>query len=316
MFGRWRVAPLLVVLLLLAGCTIGRPGAADVRSGQQAAETGHSHPAGTGPHTHGEKAESGASSKAGPLLASSELLVGPNRFVFGLVSTATGAPISDVPEVDLQFFRLNADDTATKVGDAQPVYLGEGLPVGVYVTRATFDKAGRWGAIATIRPQGAAAYSVQMNFEVLADSPVPQVGEAAPPSRNLTSKDVKSLEEIDSGRPPNDMHDLTIEQAVRSGKPTLILFATPGYCETATCGPDLEVAKALQAKHGGDANFVHIETPTSPQAPQVQRPTVVEWGMRTEPWIFLVDAKGVVAERFEGGLTLAEVEPAFEKLLK
>jgi len=124
------------------------------------------------------------------------------------------------------------------------------------------------------------------------------------------------LVDTEDPTPPYEQLRRQLEQAVRSGKPTLILFATPGYCETATCGPDLEVAKALQAKHGGDANFVHIETPTSPQAPQVQRPTVVEWGMRTEPWIFLVDAKGVVAERFEGGLTLAEVEPAFEKLLK
>ena len=42
---------------------------------------------------------------AQPVIASSELAVGQERFVFGLVSTRTGLPIKDVPVVGLQLFK-------------------------------------------------------------------------------------------------------------------------------------------------------------------------------------------------------------------
>lgn len=317
MANRWWVICVVLLVLSLQACSnaASAPSSLDVERTAQA--DGHTHPPGTGPHTHGEEqGESATEVRAKPVLASSELTVGPNRFVFGLVSPRTGAPIMDVPEVGVQFFKVHENHTATKVGDARAVYHSENLPVGVFVTRTKFDQPGDWGAVLTVRPRNGKPYEVQMDFQVLADSPVPRVGESAPPSRNLTKKDVKSLSEIDSGRPPNDMHDLTIAEAVRSGKPTLILFATPGYCETATCGPDLQVAQALKAKYGDRANFIHIETPSNPAAPQAQKPTVEEWHLRTEPWIFLVDREGNIAERFEGGLTLDEVEPAFQRLLR
>lgn len=276
----------------------------------------HTHPPGTGPHTHaGEKAVSAQGVKVKPILAASELVTGPNRFVFGLVHPTTGAPIGDVPEAGVQFFKVHDNGTATKVGDAAAVLHSENLPAGVFVTRTTFDQAGAWGALLTVRPQRAQPYEVQLDFTVAADSSVPRVGEAAPRSKNLTKRDVEDLSEIDSAAPHDDMHDLTIAEAVQSGKPALILFATPGYCETATCGPDLEVAQTLKRKHGDGVNFIHIETPSNPDAPQAQKPTMREWGLKSEPWIFLVDRNGKIADRFEGGLTLAEVEPAFLKLL-
>lgn len=299
-------ALMLCLALLLAACAGGREAAGEAEP--------HAHPPGTGPHTHGEVA-SAREGGVKPVLATSELLTGPGRFVFALVDAKSGAPIGDAPEVLLQFFEVHPNGTATKRGDAAAVYRSEGLPVGVFVTRSSFERAGKWGALLTVRPRGAKPFTVQMDFTVAADSPVPRVGETAPPSDNLTRRDVRDLNEIDSARPHDAMHDLTIKEAVRSGKPTLVLFATPGYCETATCGPDLAVAQTLQEEYAGRANFIHIETPTSERAPQAQAPTVKEWGLRSEPWLFLIGPDGRVAERFEGGLTLDEVRPAFEKLL-
>ncbi|HYO49254.1 MAG TPA: hypothetical protein VEW94_05330 [Chloroflexia bacterium] len=273
---------------------------------------------------------------AQPVLAVSELVVGPNRFVFGLVDSGTGQPIVDVAQVGLQFFKVNADGTATKVGDADVVYQSKNLPAGLYVARTEFKEPGKWGAILNITRQGKEPYGTRMEFDVLADSTVPMVGEPAPPSKNLTKKDVADISEIDSASPPSDMHDLTIAEAVTSGKPTLVLFAAPGFCPSFTCGPSLEVAQALQAKYGDKVNFIHIEAPNDIQnhthtgpvdpnhhqqpghqgvaKPQVE--TAKEWGLKSEPWIFLVDKEGKIADRFEGGLTLEEVEPAFVKLLQ
>jgi hypothetical protein len=48
--------------------------------------------------------------------------------------------------------------------------------------------------------------------------------------------------------------------------------------------------------------------------PQVA--TADEWGLKTEPWLFIVDEDGKLASRFEGGLTIDEVEPAVAALAK
>lgn len=275
-------------------------------------------------------------SVAQPVLAVSELVVGPNRFVFGLLEGNTGLPIVDVAEVGVQFFKVHEDGTATKVGDAEVVYQSKNLPAGLYVARTEFNEAGKWGAIMNIERPGKEAYGVRVDFDVLADGSVPKPGEPAPLSKNLTKRDVASVSEIDSASPPSDMHDLTIAEAVQSGKPTVILFAAPGFCPSFTCGPSLEVVQALKTKYGDKANFIHIESPNTIQThthegpvdpnhrqeeghrgvakPQVK--TTEEWGLKSEPWLFLVDEQGKIADRFEGGLTIDEVEPAFLEVIQ
>src|SRR5207248_9262834 len=149
---------------------------------------------------------------AQPVLASSELAVGQERFVFGVVSSVTGLPVKDVPVVGLQFFKVNDDGTATKINDGTAVYHSENLPAGVFVVRTNFKDPGKWGALFTIRRGGSEPYQVKMDFDVLArgSGSVPMIGDPAPPSVNLTAKDVKNLNEIDSAVPHDDMHDLTI----------------------------------------------------------------------------------------------------------
>jgi hypothetical protein len=269
------------------------------------------------------------------VIANSELVVGENRFVLGLLDTQTGQPINYVPEVGVQFFKVNADETATKIGDGQVVYHSENLPAGLYVSRFTFAEAGNWGVVVTVKPRDAEAYQQRLNFTVVADSSVPLVGEPAPRSKNQTVHDA-AIDEICSAVPHDDMHEMTIADAVTSGKPTVILIAAPGFCPSFTCGPDLEMTQKLKAKYGDKANFVHIEAPNEIQShthtgpvdpnhnqeeghrgvakPQVQ--TAQEWGLKSEPWLFLVDKNGNIADRFEGGLTIQEVEPALVKILE
>ena len=40
-----------------------------------------------------------------------------------------------------------------------------------------------------------------------------------------------------------------------------------------------------------------------------------EWKLQTEPWTFLVGADGRIAERFEGAVSVRELEEAIEALL-
>jgi hypothetical protein len=45
-------------------------------------------------------------------------------------------------------------------------------------------------------------------------------------------------------------------------------------------------------------------------------PTVEEWNLRTEPWIFVVDAHGLIRTRFEGLTTRSELEAVLKSMLR
>ena len=88
----------------------------------------------------------------------------------------------------------------------------------------------------------------------------------------------------------------------------MIVFATPKFCQTAICGPTLDTIKEIAPSYP-DVTFIHVEVFTN--LDDVDNlavvPSVTEWGLPTEPWIFVVDANGLVAARFEGVVTGEEL---------
>ena len=49
--------------------------------------------------------------------------------------------------------------------------------------------------------------------------------------------------------------------------------------------------------------------------PRKLLPTVQEWNLTSEPWIFFVDGKGIVRAKFEGLTTVSELEAALKQML-
>jgi len=279
-----------------------------------------------------------------PVIASSELVVGPNRFTLGVLDHG-GTPIPDA-KVHLKFFQLSAapsgsgavqgtlrfeaDTTFRSPGreaglpnietvvrpDGTKIFVQSGGDeVGVYQTQVTFDKAGDWGVQAEVVGKDTAhSGTVSTPFKVLAQGIAPMVGSPAPRSKNLTVNDVTDLSIIDtSARPTADMHTKTIAEAIAAGQPTLVLFATPGYCSSRLCGPELELARKLEPKYQGKVEFIHIEIYKDPGTRTVM-PTVAEWHLESEPWFFVIDSKGVISARFEGPTTLEELDAALQQV--
>ena len=58
--------------------------------------------------------------------------------------------------------------------------------------------------------------------------------------------------------PDPAMYEVSVADAVTSGVPTVIAFATPGFCASATCGPLLDQVKALQSDYP-EVEFIHVE---------------------------------------------------------
>ena len=70
----------------------------------------------------------------------------------------------------------------------------------------------------------------------------------------------------------------------------------------------------IAQRYAGRAEFVHIEIYKDPQN-RVVADTVNEWGLQSEPWVFLVGKDGKIGDRFEGATTLDELEAGLKPLL-
>lgn len=253
-----------------------------------------------------------------PVLAASELTTGVNRMPFGLLQA--GTPLND-PALSLgvRLFYLDGDDKETPRAEARAIYRGEGLPVGLYVAYASFDQPGAWEAELSIpQPSGEPQVS-RVRLDVLPEPNAPGAGSPAIPSDTLTAADVPDLSQLTSDtRPDPELYQLSVADALAAGKPFLVTFSTPGYCQTAVCAPNLGVVKQLKEQYKAEVNFLHVEVYPYPFGESFEAgrrvPAMQEWGLRTEPWTFLVDGEGAIQARYEGGITLAELQPALAQL--
>ncbi|MGI8553251.1 MAG: hypothetical protein ACR2PL_21060 [Dehalococcoidia bacterium] len=287
----------------------------------------------------GSRSVSTVAASQGQIMAqvtSTELVVGQNRFTLGLLDGG-GRPIADAT-AHFDFFKLEGSN-ATLVSQADATFrapareanLPETLEVtlsngqkrvqtnapsdvGVYSAQASFDSPGKWGVEAKGQLKSGAAYDARTSFQVLTQNLTPAVGSPAPRSRNLTVKDVTDLAQIDSSvHPSADMHTETIAEGIAAGHPLLVLFATPGYCPSRFCGPELEVARKLEAKYRGQADFIHVEIYKDP-AQRIPYDTVLQWHITSEPYFFIVDRSGLVRAKFEGPTSMDELDVALQKV--
>jgi hypothetical protein len=253
-----------------------------------------------------------------PVIAVSELTRGVNRIAFGVLKD--GTPIND-PQLALgmKLYYLDGEEPTVVQSETEAVYRGEGLPFGLYVGYADLPEAGGWGVEVSVpQPSGTPQIS-KLRLDVLTQPQAPSVGSAAIAVDNLTVKAQPDLAQITSDPQPDaELYQLTVAEALAAKKPFLVSFSTPGYCQTAVCGPNMLVIKQLKDEFKSQVNFIHVEVYPYPfnESFQNQRRVraMAQWKLQTEPWTFLVDGAGVIQARYEGGITLSELEPALIQL--
>ncbi len=269
-----------------------------------------------------------------PVITNSTLAVGENRFSLGLLDEEN-SPVLDA-DIHLSIFNLTGDEPVlsfeadTRFVPVELSFIDEQSgkekrlvgSSGVYVTQVSFDTAGAWGVQLDVTlADGRELEPIPFRFDVLEETMEPAIGDPAPASRQLTLADVDDVTEIDSSFPSRPhMHEITVADALTAGKPTLVAFATPAFCESRTCGPVMDsVMDPLYETYADDAIFIHIEPFQLKQLREgIDRIPVEatgEWGLRTEPWLFVIDAQGMVAAKFEGIVALEEVETVLVRVL-
>ena len=141
---------------------------------------------------------------------------------------------------------------------------------------------------------------------------VPEVGEKAPVIHTPTKDDVGDITEIDTRVPPDDMHDVDFADVVGK-KPIVLLFATPALCQSRVCGPVVDVAEQVKRDRPDDANYIHMEIWNDNDPSKGARSQVLDYGLRTEPWLFVVDSDGKVSTRIEGAFSVDELNQALDR---
>ncbi len=262
---------------------------------------------------HDHLAEADLTAEVNVVLVPTELVVGPNRFAVGLLDQ-DGQLIHEA-EVHFHYFDLSDPQRAIleMEADAGRLQSPDGL-VTMFTHERGFAHAGDYGVeVETHLPDGRAARS-RVGFRVEADTASPGPGEPVPRLRTPTLADVnQDFSLVTSARQPNPaFYEQSLDQALTSGKPTLLLFATPEFCQTRFCGPAYQTFDALHQRYGDRVNFIHIEVfaglPNPANSGFKLSPTVEAFGLQSDPWLYLIDQQGSVLYRLEGLFTAAEIE--------
>ncbi|MDE2779886.1 MAG: hypothetical protein OXI91_09455 [Chloroflexota bacterium] len=250
------------------------------------------------------------------LMVSSDLAKGNNRLIFALV---------DRNNVPVNAGTANVAPMFTPPGGAGPQakeaitahflsWPPEGSGRGVFVAEIEFDVAGEatrqnpglWELRVSATDVTGAAVEATTAVRVREHPATPAIGLPAPRSDTPTFDQVDDLAEISSDPTPDPgFYQLSVAEALDVGKPLVVLFSTPAFCVSATCGPQLDVLQSLKERYEGRVNFIHVEVFQDPHLIEGNRfaatkvPAVEEWGLPSEPWTFVMDQDGLVQAKFE-----------------
>lgn len=185
-----------------------------------------------------------------------------------------------------------------------------GITVAYWAFRATLPSPG----VYTLRAEGddgsGAAFQVFDPSAVAA--PVP--GGVLPRFDTPTVDDHRGVEPYCSLTPaPCPLHDVTLTEALASGRPVAYLVGTPAHCQTGTCQPGLELLVAAHARLGDTVAMVHADVYADDAATQIA-PAVRALGLDYEPVLYVCEAGGRIVDRLDGIWDATELDEALARV--
>ena len=188
----------------------------------------------------------------------------------------------------------------------------------IYVAKLKLPRPGTYWMLA--EPEGGSTKVQALgNVAVVKQDAPPDVGDPAIASDTPTLDSVGGdASKITTRTPPDEsLLEYSVADSLKASVPFVVTFATPKFCASRTCGPVVDVVEEAQQRlEGEDVRFVHVEVYEGNDPANGYNRWMQEWNLPTEPWTFLVGANGRIAERFEGTVSVSELETAVrEKLI-
>jgi hypothetical protein len=258
-----------------------------------------------------------------PVPVSGEFGVGANRVVFSLLDP-TGTKPAAAPERHLAIGYQGPNGETIASTPLTFIWAIEGVN-GVYIGHADFPSAGQWTAAFTTSAPGSPEVTLDFAFDVEAKTHVLRPGDPAPSIRTPTLADVGGdVSKVSSDATPvNRFYETSEADALAAKKPFVLIFATPKFCQSATCGPTLDRLKPVAAAHP-EMTFINVEPykledvsgqlqPVLDAANNLQPvEATVAFGLVTEPFVFVVGADGKISSSFELVFAPDEIEAAIK----
>jgi len=187
---------------------------------------------------------------------------------------------------------------------------------GIYTATMEFSEVGFWKIKVQVKSDKFQK-SAETGILVKSATESPGIGEAAPITKTKIGLKDTDLRLITTAPEPDpDLYSISFDEAIKTGRPTVISFSTPAYCQSGACGPQTQVLSELEDKYKGQVNFIHVEIFDNPAemlasgdaSLGIESPVIHSWDFHTEPWTFTINGSGIVIGRFEGFVTAEEIE--------
>ena len=243
-------------------------------------------------------------------LATNDLQQGTNRFSIA-VADKNGFINSDVLSVKFEgeggYPKFEQDLKFIEFKD----YYDSGLKRGVFSEIVEFNKKGAWTLILG---------DANIEFTVKEYSDSVTVGDIAPKSDNLTINET-SLLKLSSGSSPDErFYNHKINDLLKDKIPFIVSFLSPAFCTSPTCGPQMETLSEFVDIYGSKVPVIHVETYQNPQSVKsdftsaIINPIILEWGINSEQWLYIISGKGMVVAKFEGYASLDQITEYIESI--
>lgn len=242
------------------------------------------------------------------VMGTSEYVPGIARVSFLVVSN-DGRAVAR-PTADVWIARSRSDPPLART-TARLEHIGVSAEVqSIYVAHVRVPRAGRYWIVA--RPNGG---NVRIGgiatLDVKAHSVTPAIGAQAPASDNPTLGTAPIRLLTTSVPPDRALLRYSIAGSLRAHAPFVVVFATPRFCTSRTCGPVVDVVDTARKQlRRSDVRFIHVEIYRDNNPAKGYNRWVRQWRLQTEPWVFLVGRDGRIKAKFEGAISTRELERA------
>jgi hypothetical protein len=178
----------------------------------------------------------------------------------------------------------------------------------IYVAHFRIPQAGRYWLVA--QPHGAKLQALGA-LDVSARSRSVSVGARAPRSDTPTLATAPAAKITTSDPPDLPLLHYSVADSLAAHKPFVVTFATPKFCTSRTCGPVVDVVEAARKRFAARGiRFIHVEVYEDNDPARGYNRWMRQWGLASEPWVFLVGGDGRVKAKFEGSVSGAELAAA------
>jgi hypothetical protein len=281
--------------------------------------------AGPSPTPSSSPAASGAGQPSVlPVQISSELAVGSNRYLFSFTDSSGNRPVGAPDRTAMVGF---SGPTGQTIASTSATFIWAIANVsGIYVATVDFPAAGDWIAHFATAKASQPEELIDFSFQVADKKHVIAPGDKAPSVDTPTIASAGSVAKVSTDDDPDPAFYQTSEAAALAAhKPFVLIFATPKFCKTSTCGPTLDKVKPIAAAHP-NLTFINVEPykleddngqlqPVLDANGQLETvPATDAFGLLSEPYVFVIGGDGLVKASFELIFTPDEIDKALAGL--